>query len=443
MNRLKKVGAPLFGLFLLGAAPSAPAAPGAEGPAWRQLRAPAASASSYLKSNWNKYEENYHPNYVLDGDPRTAWVEGDAGDGVGATLSIPLSTLSSARAIKLRVRNGYQKSEALLLANGAPSAVTATVTRHGAPVASLPLTLSATMGWQEFTLPVPAGASIDGVELRLESVRAGKTYKDTCISDVELWSDSDVPYAAAVEAAKHAAVVGWIGERVAAARYFAALPPSWPYAGTDLQWRDLPTRSEAAFEAAAGPLRAAASAVLAQGPRYKPAFQTTWRDPDGVYEPALLSSFLLSANVSFFETDKEVVKDLRTTDDEYAREDALRDLHVEWAGADQRTAAGVAYRHRSVWDERTLTTRNREVYLQYDAQGRLARWWTLANEQEGSGRCGATRAATVGVVVWSAAGKVEGLESVERYMNHRYDDAAGDCAAAWTTELRVQAGAFR
>ena len=44
----------------------------AKGPPWKQLHSPEAVATSYLKSNWNRFEENYHPNYVLDGDPKTA-----------------------------------------------------------------------------------------------------------------------------------------------------------------------------------------------------------------------------------------------------------------------------------------------------------------------------------------------------------------------------------
>src|SRR5262249_54964570 len=41
------------------AAPSAPAR------AWKPLRAASASATSFLQNNWNRFEENYHPSYVL------------------------------------------------------------------------------------------------------------------------------------------------------------------------------------------------------------------------------------------------------------------------------------------------------------------------------------------------------------------------------------------
>src|SRR5262245_20648523 len=91
---------------------------------YQRLYADQAKASSYLKSNWNKYEENYHPNYVLDDDPKTAWVEGVDGNGEGETLSLEVSPLKTAKRVKLVVFNGYQKSKALLEANAAPEKLT-------------------------------------------------------------------------------------------------------------------------------------------------------------------------------------------------------------------------------------------------------------------------------------------------------------------------------
>ena len=82
-----------------------------------------AKSSSFLKSAWNKYNENYHPNYVLDDNPKTAWVEGVDGNGEGETLLIPFSPLSSAKKVRLKIRNGYQKSENLMKANSAPKEI--------------------------------------------------------------------------------------------------------------------------------------------------------------------------------------------------------------------------------------------------------------------------------------------------------------------------------
>ena len=68
---------------------------------FKRLHAERATASSFLESNWNKYQENYHPTYVLDDDAKTAWVEGADGDGVGESLTVQLSALKSAKALRL------------------------------------------------------------------------------------------------------------------------------------------------------------------------------------------------------------------------------------------------------------------------------------------------------------------------------------------------------
>src|SRR6476620_1096905 len=80
---------------------SAAAPPSTPPRAWKQLRSASASATSFLQNNWNRFEENYHPSYVLDENPATAWVEGAAGFGVDESITIPLSAVRSARAIRL------------------------------------------------------------------------------------------------------------------------------------------------------------------------------------------------------------------------------------------------------------------------------------------------------------------------------------------------------
>ena len=65
--------------------------------AWKPLRSASASATSFLQNNWNRFEENYHPSYVLDENPATAWVEGAAGFGVDESITIPLSAVRVAR----------------------------------------------------------------------------------------------------------------------------------------------------------------------------------------------------------------------------------------------------------------------------------------------------------------------------------------------------------
>jgi hypothetical protein len=198
---------------------------------FQRLHADQATASSFLKSNWNKYEENYHPSYVLDDDPKTAWVEGAEGEGVGEALTIPVSNLASARAVRLVLFNGYQKSKALLSANAAPKQLTVTVLGPGGrESARQQLNLERKMGPQSFDIPVTG--PVAEVVLKVDSVHSGAKYKDTCISDVQLFVDSDVPYNAAVENGKRQAMLQWKKERLDAAKYFASLPKTYPFAAT-------------------------------------------------------------------------------------------------------------------------------------------------------------------------------------------------------------------
>ncbi len=201
---------------------------------FQRLHSEQATATSFLKSNWNKYEENYHPSYVLDDDPKTAWVEGAEGDGVGESLTIPVSALKSARAVRLVLFNGYQKSPGLLNANSAPKQLTVTVRAPGGQESvKRQLTLQRKMGPQSFDIPV-SGAVAD-VVLTIDSVHPGSKYKDTCVSDVQVFVDSEVPYNAAVEKGKREALVQWKKERLEAAKYFASLPRSYPFAATRFQ----------------------------------------------------------------------------------------------------------------------------------------------------------------------------------------------------------------
>ncbi|HEX8705326.1 MAG TPA: hypothetical protein VF815_41220 [Myxococcaceae bacterium] len=201
---------------------------------FQRLHAEQATATSFLKSNWNKYEENYHPSYVLDDDPKTAWVEGADGEGSGESLTIPVSNLASARAVRLVVFNGYQKTKGLLSANAAPKQVTVTVLDPGkGESARQQLTLERKMGPQSFDIPVKG--AVAEVVLTVDSVHPGSKYKDTCISDVQVFVDSDVPYNPAVEKGKRAAMLEWKKGRLQAAKYFASLPKTYPFAATTFE----------------------------------------------------------------------------------------------------------------------------------------------------------------------------------------------------------------
>src|SRR5512132_331996 len=116
-----KASAPTALVVTLGLALAAPAA---AKPVERRLHSDTVEASSFLWNDWNKFVENYHPNYVADDDPATAWVEGAKGSGAGEWLRIQITPLEKTTKVRLRVRNGYQKSKDLFKANARAKQVT-------------------------------------------------------------------------------------------------------------------------------------------------------------------------------------------------------------------------------------------------------------------------------------------------------------------------------
>jgi hypothetical protein len=195
-----------------------------------QLHSPAAEATSFLSSTWNKYNENYHPNYVLDGNPKTAWVEGVDGNGEGEQIVIPISSVSHVNNVKLRIRNGYQKSSGLLKANAAPKEILIEIkNRGGFILASKKTTLNRKMGWQEVTIKPEDNSSIQMISITILSSHLGTKYKDNCISDIEVFVDSETEYNQQVEEAKLAELHQWTSDRLETAVYFANKPKEYPF----------------------------------------------------------------------------------------------------------------------------------------------------------------------------------------------------------------------
>ena len=182
----------------------------------RRLYVDRADSSSFLWNDWNKFQENYHPLYAADGDPATAWVEGASGTGVGEWLRMPVTPLNAATNVRLRVRNGYQKSTTLYKANARAKDVTVTLQPSGT---TAKLTFTDTEGFQELTITQPAGA-LESVEIRVDSVYAGTKYQDLCISDVEIFATAATTDNPVAEKAKLDRLLVWKASRVAAAKLF-------------------------------------------------------------------------------------------------------------------------------------------------------------------------------------------------------------------------------
>ena len=336
-------------------------------PGFQQLYSDRASASSYLKSNWNKYSENYHPNYVLDNNPRTAWVEGVDGQGEGEVLSWDVSALSSARAVRLRIRNGYQKSEGLFAANSVPREVQVTVWRGAEVVVEQQVTLKKAMGWQEVVLPT-GGRGLDHIELKVLSVYPGSKYKDTCISDIETRVDSDVPYNASFEQAKQARLTAWVTERVQTAAYFANLPQSYPYAST--RFAEVESVPDASMvEARVAPLRVAHDAMGGDGPWFSAAFSgKPPARPDGLWSFESLAPYLKADAVSLFETTRKQGAKTDEEDEEGASSIRRTNYEVERKdGALHRVRFAV----KTVSYGRGTSTWNRSFLLEYSPDGLL------------------------------------------------------------------------
>lgn len=387
-----------------------------------ELFAEEATASSYLKSNWNKFSENYHPSYVLDDDPKTAWVEGKDGDGIGESLTIPVSSLKSARSARLRIRNGYQKSKKLFHANAAPKDVEVRLlSSAGVTVTTKKATLSRSMGWQTIDVPT-GGQGFAAVELTVSSSYPGKVYKDLCISDVKVLVDSDVAYNAKAERQKKKALLAWKAERLKAAKAFARMPKTWPFAATHFE-RSVDSEEELSHSHIEGgapkrrsdflPLNAQldkpgaklaalfTSEELAAVKRVRALFQNdgtslakTWHRlevkepvllPDGVsWELADVRDLLDMSRATLFEAGAKAGKSTRegSRKEGWFRNEDRSNARVVFA-ADKTKVKQLAYYEHEISQERSVYERKKWVLVSFDDDGRLYEAASFAETSSG------------------------------------------------------------
>jgi hypothetical protein len=202
--------------IIVAAALAAPAIATAA-PVERRLHSDQMEASSFLWNDWNKFQENYHPNYIADDDAKTAWVEGATHSGAGEWVRIKLTELDQTTKVRLKIRNGYQKSKGLFKANARAKDVVVRLLPSGTEVKA---TLTDKDGWQEVALTQPSG-KITAVEMKVDSVYEGTKYADLCISDVQVFATSEIKDNPAFEKSKRKALLDWRSARKAAAKMFA------------------------------------------------------------------------------------------------------------------------------------------------------------------------------------------------------------------------------
>jgi hypothetical protein len=187
---------------------------GADAPKERRLHVASAEASSYLVNDWNKFQENYLPLYVGDDDPKTAWTLKT--EGVGEWLRVHVTPMAGATKVRLRIRNGYQKSDKLWAANSRAKGLSVVVLPSKT---TADVELTDTKGWQEIAIEQPAGA-LEAVELHVRSVYAGKKYDDLCLSDVQVFVTATTPDNPAFEKQRLQKILDWKKERLSAAELF-------------------------------------------------------------------------------------------------------------------------------------------------------------------------------------------------------------------------------
>ncbi|MFO0574351.1 MAG: hypothetical protein U1A78_10145 [Polyangia bacterium] len=193
-------------------ATAAPAGPAIE----RRLHVASAEASSFLWDDFNKFQQNYHPLYIGDDDPKTAWVEGKKGHGDGEWLLLKFSPMEGASKVRVLIRNGYQKTDRLFALNDRLKDVTLKLLPSGKSVTT---TLKDEKGFQEVVLSQPPGP-FESVELRVGSVYPGSKWDDTTVSDIQVFVTATTRENPAFEKARLEKLLKWKQERAQLASAF-------------------------------------------------------------------------------------------------------------------------------------------------------------------------------------------------------------------------------
>ncbi len=218
------------------------------GPTERRVNPSGFAASSMLPTAWDKFVELGNPGYAGDDDAATAWVEGAATSGAGEWIRIAIPALDKTTKVKLKIRNGAQKSKDTFAAS--PRVKDAVIHLMPSNVDKA-VTLEDKQGWLEVAVDQPSGP-LTGVELRVKSVYEGAKSKDLAISDVQVFATSETPDNAAFERDRAAAQRTWRANRALAAKNFGKAgqaPVYGAYDVTSAAWKSTGTGLDAMIAA--------------------------------------------------------------------------------------------------------------------------------------------------------------------------------------------------
>lgn len=186
-------------------------------------------ASSYLSQNDFVMKDNYHPYYVVDDNPKTAWVEGVSGDGIGEYI-IMYDKFPKDNTIVISIRNGYQKSEELFYKNNRVKDLEIKLTSgtmNKPKLTSLNFTLRDEMGWQQLNIqPLEDCWAITFI---IKSVYKGTKYEDTCLSDIKITFENPSLIDAKSQETLKNQYTNWFDERSKKASFFNNLPKDYPF----------------------------------------------------------------------------------------------------------------------------------------------------------------------------------------------------------------------
>jgi hypothetical protein len=186
-------------------------------------------ASSYLSKNDLLVKDNYHPYYVNDDNPNTAWVEGAPGDGIGEYI-ILYTTLPKNVNSMISIRNGYQKSEGLFNQNNRVKDLQiefVSGTANKPKITSQKYTLKDEMGWQQ--IDINPEEEVWGIDFMIQSVYKGTKYDDTCISDIKITFENQNLIDTKSQVTLKNQYVTWFAERSKVAVFFKNLPKDYPF----------------------------------------------------------------------------------------------------------------------------------------------------------------------------------------------------------------------